>query len=237
MKNKKRAIIIAICTIFSISLLTVLCIKFMPFIFSLKNPDIRSSFEEEIKELGIWGILIVILIQTLQVLIAFIPGEIIELISGLLYGTWGGLLVCLIGNFIGSFFIYLIVKFLSKSKRPILQEKFKQYNFLNNKRKVALYLFVIYLIPGLPKDIITYFVPFLPINFLLFITVTSIARIPSIISSTYSSVSFLDNNYKSLILLTVIVSLIAIIGFIFKDKIINILKKDNDQDNANNSSK
>ena len=83
-----------------------------------------------------------------------------------------------------------MVKLFAKKYMIKLQEKLKQYDFLNNKKKVAIYLFIIYLIPGIPKDIITYLVPFLPIGFLPFIAVTSIARIPSIISSTYSSASF-----------------------------------------------
>ena len=108
-----------------------------------------------------------------------------------------------------------------------LQEKLKQYDFLNNKKKVAIYLFIIYLIPGIPKDIITYLVPFLPIGFLPFIAVTSIARIPSIISSTYSSASFLDNNYVMAIIVVAIFTILGLLGFIYREKILALIRKNN----------
>lgn len=237
MKNRKKLIItISLISIISIVLI-FLCIKLFPFIISLQDETNRIEFENYINGLGIWGILLILLIQILQVLIAIIPGEIIELLAGLLYGTWGGLVICLIGNFIGSFLIYLVVKLFAKNYYIKLQNKLKSYSFLNNKKKVALYLFVLYLIPGIPKDIITYLVPFLPITFTWFIIVTSIARIPSIISSTYSSDSFLNNDYTIAIIVLIIFAILAIIGFIFKDKILAKFKTIDEKENSNNTSK
>ena len=216
-------------------LITVICIKLIPLLLSLKDSQRQLEFKSYIDSLGFYGILIMVLIQILQVFIAFIPGEIVELLAGLLYGTWGGLAICLIGNAIASFLIFVTVKFFAKNSMDKYQKKLSQYSFLNNKRKIALYLFIIYLIPGIPKDIITYLVPFLPINFLTFIIVTSIARIPSIISSTYSSASFLNNNYTIAIIILVIFAVLGILGFAFKDKIINALKKDNNRDQQNSN--
>ena len=227
MKNKHKIILISFALIIGITLLILTCIKLIPFITSLSQEENRLHFQQFISDFGIKGILIMVFLQILQVFIAFIPGEIIELLAGFIYGTWGGLIICLIGNAIGSFLIYATVKFFANKYTIKLQDKFKTYSFLNNKKKVALYLFVIYLIPGLPKDIITYLIPFLPITFHIFIITTSIARIPSIISSTYSSKSILDNNYTIAIILFVIFSILAIIGFIFKNNIITLFKNSN----------
>lgn len=236
--NQKRSTITYIFLIMMLFLLTVVaCVKLLPFIFSLREENTRIAFENYIDSLGFLGVLLILTIQIAQVFIAFIPGEIIELLAGLLYGTWMGLAICLIGNAIASFLIYLVVKTFAKKSTFKIQEKLKHYSFLNNKKKISLYLFIIYLIPGIPKDIITYIMPFLPINFLSFIIVTSIARIPSIISSTYSSNSFLNNNYTSAILIIIIFTIIAIIGFIFKDHIIKKLKADNDKEKNDNTSK
>lgn len=237
-KTKKQILLISLIIIFIIFSIFA-CIKLIPFLFSLQDEVNRIKFENYINDLGIWGILVVLLIQISQVFIAIIPGEFVELIAGFLYGTWGGLLICLIGNFIGSALIYLTVKTFAHKYMIKLKEKLSTYNFLNNKKKISIYLFIIFIIPGIPKDIITYLVPFLPINFYTFITVTSIARIPSIISSTYSSTSILNNNYTIAIILIVIFSLLAIFGFLFKDKIINALKEDNkkQEENKDNSSK
>ena len=231
-KSKYKKVIICSFAIILVVLCICLCIKLVPFIASLQNEVTRIEFENYINDLGIKGFLLFLLIQIAQIFIAFIPGEIVELLAGILYGPWLGLLVCLLGNFIGSFLIYSIVKLFASKYMIKLQEKLSHYSFLNNRKKIGLYLFIIYLIPGIPKDIITYLVPFLPINFLTFIIVTSIARVPSIISSTYSSDSILNNNYTIAIILLAIFALLAIIGFIFKDKIIKILKKDNENNDS-----
>lgn len=221
-----------------LSVIVTVFVKLFPFISSLTQEENLIEFKNYISNLGIKGILLVLLIQALQVFIAFIPGEVVEIIAGLLYGTWGGLVICLIGNFIGSLLIYLLVKFAAPNVVNKLQDKLSQYSFLNNRKKVSLYLFIIYLIPGLPKDIITYCVPFLPISFTSFIAVTSVARIPSIISSTYSSHSILNNNYIIPLIVISIFVILAILGFIFKDKIIKHIKNKNDnEENINNTSK
>ena len=225
------SVILLIITVFA-------CIKLFPFIISLTKEENRIAFENYISNLGFKGILIVLLIQILQIFVAIIPGEIVEILAGLLYGPWGGLAICLIGNIIASTLIYLVVKFLAKNATEKLKDKLKQYSFLNNKNKIAIYLFILYLIPGIPKDIITYLVPFLPINFGTFLIITSIARIPSIVSSTYSSYSLLNNNYTIAIITIVVFTILATIGFVFKDKIMAYLKKNNeDEEISNNTSK
>ena len=227
-KDKKTYFTIVI-SIIIILLIVIACIKLLPFILSLKDETTRINFENYIDGLGVKGVLLVLLIQILQVFIAFIPGEIVELLAGFLYGTWGGLAICLLGNLIASLLIFSLVKFLAKNHLNNFQDKLKQYSFLNNKKKIALYLFIIYLIPGLPKDIFNYLAPFLPINFWIFILVTSIARIPSIISSTYSSYSILNSNYTMAIIISIIFAVLAILGVIYKNKIMAFLKKDNEK--------
>lgn len=235
-ENKTKKIRIATISVIILIAAVVIfaCVKLIPFIISLNNESNRIDFENYINNLGIKGVLIVLFIQVLQIFIALIPGEIVEILAGLLYGTWGGLAICLLGNFIASSLIYLVVRFFAKNAVEKYKDKLKQYSFLNNKNKVSIYLFTIYLIPGIPKDIITYLVPFLPISFVRFVIITSIARIPSIISSTYSSHSILNNNYTIAIIMIAVFAVLAVIGFIFKDKIIAYLKKDNEK-NENSS--
>ena len=226
----KKAVVLTIISIVLIAFIAYSCIKLFPLIMSLQNEKNLIEFKEYVQNLKLNGILLFLIIQILQIFIAIIPGELVELLAGLLYGTWGGLILCLIGNAIASFLIYLVVRLFAKSFTIKFQEKLATYNFLNNKKKILLYLFLIYLIPGLPKDILTYLVPFLPVSYTQFIIVTSIARIPSIISSTYSSYSILEQNYLIAIIVIALFSIIAIVGFIFRDNIISFIKKDSEKD-------
>jgi uncharacterized membrane protein YdjX (TVP38/TMEM64 family) len=85
-------------------------IKLLPLIIKLSNESTRNAAKEEIASMGIKGVFLVILLQVIQIVIAVIPGQPMEIISGMLYGTFGGMLICLIGIFIGTFIIFMIVR-------------------------------------------------------------------------------------------------------------------------------
>ena len=68
-----------------------LCVWLIPLVWSLREPENQVAFENLVGSLGFLGILLMLGIQVLQIVVAVIPGEPIELIMGLMYGTWGGL--------------------------------------------------------------------------------------------------------------------------------------------------
>ena len=105
------------------------------------------------------------------------------------------------------------------------KEKLKTYNFLNNPKKIHIYFFILFLIPGLPKDIFLYLVPFLPIKFTSFLIISSIARIPSILSSTIVGKSLIDGNYLTSFIVFGIFAVLGVIGILFNDKIIKLFTK------------
>ena len=66
------------------------------------------------------------------------------------------------------------------------REKVESVRFLQNTRRLELILLIIFLIPGTPKDIITYFVGLTKIKLWIFLLIVFFARIPSVITSTIS---------------------------------------------------
>lgn len=232
-KNKKKIIVISLCIV--MLLLTIyICYKLIPLLISLKDTDNQQRFKEYIKSMGFKGWLALLTIQILQIFIAFIPGEIVELLAGILYGTWGGLLLCLIGIAIASILIYYTVKLFANKYMIKYKEKLKAYSFLNDPKKIHLYFFILFLIPGIPKDIFIYLAPFLPIRFSTFIVVSLIARIPSIISSTIVGDSFVKGNYILSIVIFAIFAILGTLGILFNDKIINLLKHNKSTNNEDN---
>mgnify|MGYP002589264205 CR=1 FL=1 len=106
------------------------------------------------------GLLVVLGIQILQVVIAFIPGEPVEIFSGALYGTVGGLLICLSGCMIASTIIFALSKRYGKPLFYSLfsKEKVQGWKWLQDSRKCSMVTFILFLIPGTPKDMLTYIV-------------------------------------------------------------------------------
>ena len=83
--------------------------------YKLMEGDNLSRLGEFIESFGIWGAVVALLIQVLQVVLAVIPGEPIEIVMGVLYGTVGGCLMCLVGIAIGSCIEFLSVRRLGKN--------------------------------------------------------------------------------------------------------------------------
>ena len=236
MKNKRKLLIIILSTI--VFFLTLyICYKLVPLLTSLKEPERQEKFKNYIENMGIFGWLAVLTIQILQIFIAFIPGEIVEILAGILYGALGGLLICLLGVLLGSILIYYLIKLFVNKHLEIYKEKLKTYSFLKNPKKIHIYLFLIILIPGIPKDIFIYLVPFLPIKFSSFLIISIIARIPSILSSTIVGNSLVKGNYLLSIIILAIFATIGILAIISHDKIIGLFKKNSHQElnNTNNT--
>ena len=59
-----------------------------------------------VEGLGGWGPVAIILLEMIQALLAPIPGQAIEAVSGYLYGPWLGTLYPMIGMAIGSFITF-----------------------------------------------------------------------------------------------------------------------------------
>lgn len=72
-----------------------------------KNPQ---ALRLQLQSFGILGYVVLAMIMAFQVIFVFLPGEIIEIMSGFIYGPIGGLIVCMLGSAIGSILIYLFVK-------------------------------------------------------------------------------------------------------------------------------
>lgn len=157
-----------------------------------------KSWLEEYK--GLSGVVFVF-IRAFQTVIKIIPAEPLEIAAGYVFGTWGGLALCSLGSFIGSLVIVFLAntlggKFISAF---INEEQLNSLSIISNKKNQRLFLFIFYLVPSTPKDIMTYVAGSLKINITEFFIITTIARIPSILTSTICGAQLEQNNIKTAI--------------------------------------
>lgn len=165
------------------------------------------------------GAVIFVLIRAFQTVIKIIPAEPLEIAAGYAFGTWGGLALCSLGTFIGSLVIVFLSRWLGSKfvSAFINEEALKNISLINNKKNQRLFLFIFYLVPSTPKDILTYVAGSLKINLVEFFVITTIARIPSIITSTICGSQLEQNNIKTAVgvfAATAVVS--AVCAVIFK---------------------
>lgn len=184
----------------------------------LRDPQV---FKTWLDSFGAWGETLFVLLRTGQTVFKFIPAEPLEVASGYIFGIWGGLLWCMLGTELGSLFIILFSKkfgmrFVSKC---IDADKLRSFAFLQENPRRKTLLFLIYLIPGAPKDLLTYFIGFTDIKILAYLGITAIARIPSIITSTMCGAYFGQKNYTAAILVYAATLLLSGVGLLIYKKI------------------
>ena len=142
------------------------------------------------------GVGAVLGIQILQIVIAIIPGEPIELAAGAMYGAFGGLALCLLGCLAGSAAVFLVVRKKGRAafERTSLGRQLREYRFLQDEARLEGIVFLLYFIPGTPKDILIYVCGLSPLPLGRFLLLSTLARIPSVITSTWAGASFAEND-------------------------------------------
>ncbi len=196
--------------------------KCWPFIEILATDEGRADFKSWVDGLGFGGWIVTLGIQLAQIFVALIPGEPVELMLGYVWGPWLGTFTCLLGIFIGTAIIYLLVKKLGIKflRRIVVEKDMKKYGFLKDKNKLDLTIFILFFIPGTPKDVLTYIAPLTPIHPVKYLLIATFARIPSVITSTILGDRIAEGDYVMAIIVFIITALISILGIVFGNKYI-----------------
>lgn len=208
-------------------LLVALTVYFWPYIATLGTKEGRQAFKAWTDELGFGGWIVSLGIQLLQVFVAFIPGEPIELMMGYVWGPWLGALTCLLGIFIGATIIYFLVRKLGMKfvRKMVGTDDLTKYKFLSNQTRVELTVFILFFIPGTPKDALNYIAPIAPITPLKYMTIATFARIPSVVSSTVLGDSVADGRVWAAVLVFAVMAVISVVGIILGRKYIERKQK------------
>jgi len=226
---KRRVQIISI-TAFAafIVLATVLCI---PLIKDLRTPEGLERMKERLESYGgfVGGVIFTFL-QALQVVIAVIPA--VQIVGGVLFGWFLGTLLSFAGILIGTFLIFVIVE---KFGRPLVEafvddKLMKRYKFLHDEKKLVRILMILYLIPAIPKDVISYIVPLTNVKRRDFFLFVMPCRLPAIILSTVFGSSIIDGHFKAAVIVFGACIAVALLGFLFKDKVLDKLGKRREND-------
>ena len=223
--NKQKKIysflsIAVLITVFTAA--TVLLWK--PLTGTFQNPE---RFRTWIDSHGIRGRLAFIGMAALQVIFAIIPGEPLELGAGYAFSTAEGTVLCLLGNAVGTSIVFFLTKRwgIRLVEMFVSREKMESTRFLQNNEKLNVLVFIIFLIPGTPKDIITYLIGLTPMKLGMFLILTSIARIPSVLTSVMTGNALGVRDYRSAVIVYAVTGLISLAGLLAYRKLSGAFKK------------
>ncbi len=228
MKKKTKIFkIILLCIV--IAIMIAITIYLIPLVQNLSTTEGQQVFQEKINSSGFLGALMLFGLQFAQIFLFIVPGEPIEILAGICYGGLWGTVFIMISAVIITAFIYLLVHKLGRKfiydfvdKKKI--DKIENSKVFQNPKTIRILIFILFFIPGTPKDLLTYIAALLPIKPLDFIIISTIARVPSVISSTLAGESLLAGNWHfSLLIYGITFLIVAIVVFIMrkfdKDKI------------------
>ncbi len=221
MNEKKKTIILRILIIAALLAVAGACV-YMYLHFGKSAIELvkdTERFKSWIDGFGVWGVIVFVAIRILQTIFKFIPTEPIEIGAGLVWGWFGGFALCLLGNILGSVIILFMTQRIGTRILKIfhLENKLQSMRFLQDREKRNRLLFIFYLVPGTPKDTMTYFVGLTDINWIEFLILSSIARIPAIVSSTICGAYLGENNFKVAAIVFIVTALLSIPGaFLYK---------------------
>lgn len=158
-------------------------------------------------------------INIVQVLLAFLPGEPVELASGYAFGFWEGTALCLVASGLATSAIYWATRRWGWKLVGLFFDRslFDRFSWLKSAKRLELIMLIVFLIPGTPKDFLTYFAGLTNMRFLPVVLIATFGRIPSIVTSTIAASAVGSSNWP-LVACTLVASafLLAVGGLMYR---------------------
>ncbi|WP_040196146.1 TVP38/TMEM64 family protein [Candidatus Soleaferrea massiliensis] len=192
----------------------------------IKTGD-QAAAQVYIRSFGWRGILATILLQVLAILSIVIPAPTVPLLAGVTYGWLGGLLVCMVGTFLGNSIVFKLAQRYGQRIVPMLfsEKRIDRVRFLQNERHLTLILFIVYLIPIVPNGIIPYLCARTKITYERFIGVIVCASVPSILSSTFIGNNLAGGNIELAVIVAAVLLVLFLIVMKFSGRIVSLLER------------
>ena len=192
-KHKKIVWLLAILVFIAFMVLITIFVG-GPIIEFAEDPE---QFRLWVDSAGIWGRIAFLGMVILQVLVAFIPGEPIELVAGYAFGFWEGTFLSLAGFMIGSWIVFALVRRFGMKLVEVFfdKKKLEEIKFLQNPKKTKIISFILMIIPGTPKDMLSYFAGLTKLTTLEWLAIVAIGRLPSLVTSTLTGAAAGEENY------------------------------------------
>lgn len=193
-----------------LAVLGVLAVYYTPIVAELvKDPE---DLLQAVQTRGHWGVLIFIGIQILQIVIPPIPGRVVQVAGGYIFGLWLGTLYLVIGAVLGSFIAFYASRLIGF---PLVQAfvpptKFERLSVLVERSETDVVFFLAFLMPAFPKDLLTYVAGLTPISGPRFVLLGILGRLPALFVSVMVGNYLRLGSYGQVALVTLVMALILL---------------------------
>lgn len=184
-----------------------------PMIRFARQPE---QFRSWVDGHGAWGCAAYAAMVFLQVVVAIIPGEPLEIAGGYAFGAWWGTALCLIGAVLGSAAVFALVRRWGRPLAEVVfpKEKLDKLQFLHSSPKRTALLWLIFTAPGTPKDLLCYFAGLTDMKWRTWLLIATVGRLPSIVTSTVGGSALGEQNYRAAVIAFAIALAVAGAGYL-----------------------
>jgi uncharacterized membrane protein YdjX (TVP38/TMEM64 family) len=186
------------------------------------NSDKLSKF---LQSLGPYSPAVFVLLQILQVVAAPFPGELTGVVGGYVYGETMGFLLSTVGLTMGSWVAFELASILGRPfvERFVRQEVLQKFDFLTTNTGATI-CFLLFLIPGFPKDYLCYLLGLSRMKLSTFLIVSIFGRMPGTYLLTIQGAKFRNQEYYTVAIVGAICAVILLLAYLYRNQIYQWLK-------------
>ncbi len=220
----KKLILSTGLVLFALALVGLLVVYHDPLWRLMENRDhLKALLLAE----GLWAPLAFMGLQALQVVVFVIPGEVTQLAGGWLFGTWLGCLWSLLGITAGACISFLLARLLGRRVIGVFlrSEKLLKWEKALSQPRWLLAIFLLFLVPGIPKDALCYVAGFSRVPLGLFLVVSAVARFPALFLSSWAGSAAGNEHWTPVVVIGVFAVLALTLGWFFRHRMEEALRK------------
>lgn len=173
------------------------------------------------------GAVIYLVLEVLQIVISVLPGQVFQIAAGMVLGVPMGLLLSIVGAVMGTTIVYFIARGLGEEAMKLVlgPERSEKLIRAFNSERSYMTIFLIYLIPGMPKDLMAYAAGISNVRFRAFLILSTVGRIPAMTISLLFGRMILAGNRTALITIAVLVAVGIVLLLIFRKPLMELADK------------
>lgn len=173
-----------------------------------------------------YAALIFIVMQAIQVVAAPLPGEVTGFVGGVLFGSYWGVLYSTIGLTLGSWLAFMLARWLGRPlvERLVDRETIRRYDYVMRHKGMFL-AFLLFLIPGFPKDYLCYLLGLGHMSQRNFLMVSIPGRLLGTILLTLGGSYFRDSRWLAFFVVVGLGLLVVLLAMVYRERIERLAKR------------
>lgn len=180
----------------------------------------KKKLEAFLESLGPWSTVVFVLLQAFQVVAAPIPGEVTGILGGYLYGPYLGTILSTIGLTIGSLIAFLLARYLGRpfAERFVAPSIMERFDYLLHHKGIFL-IFLLFLIPGFPKDALCYLLGLGHLTVAEFLVIGGVGRLLGTLLLTLQGNFLRLHRYGMFYTLVAVGAIVILVVLIYREKL------------------